>query len=78
MKESEIKKHYNSKLNELNKHNKNYFDKNSPTISDKEYDKIKLEVIGLEKKYTFLKNPYSPSRSLGYPPSKNFVKSDHR
>ena len=78
MKESEIKKHYNSKLNELNKHNKNYFDKNSPTISDKEYDKIKLEVIGLEKKYTFLKNPYSPSRSLGYPPSKNFVKSNHR
>ncbi len=78
MKESAIKKLYNNKLNELNKHNKNYFDKNSPTISDKEYDKIKLDVIELEKKYTFLKNPYSPLRSLGYPPSKNFVKSNHR
>ncbi len=78
MKDSEIKKLYKNKLNELNKHNKNYFDKNSPTISDKEYDKIKREVIDLEKKYTFLKSQYSPSSSLGYPPSKNFVKSNHR
>ena len=78
MKVSEIKKLYKNKLNELKKHNKNYFDKNSPTISDKEYDKIKIEVIDLEKKYTFLKSQYSPSNSLGYPPSKNFVKSNHR
>ena len=78
MKESEIKKLYKNKLNEIKKHNKNYFDKNSPTISDKEYDKIKIEVIELEKKYTFLKSQYSPSISLGYPPSKNFVKSNHR
>ena len=78
MKESEIKKLYKIKLNEIKKHNKNYFDKNSPTISDKEYDKIKIEVIELEKKYTFLKSQYSPSISLGYPPSKNFVKSNHR
>ena len=78
MKVSEIKKLYKNKLNELKKHNKNYFDKNSPTISDKEYDKIKIEVIDLEKKYTFLKSQYSPSSSLGYPPSKNFVKSNHR
>ncbi len=78
MKESEIKKLYKNKLNELNKHNKNYFDKNSPLISDKEYDKIKIEVIELEKKYTFLKSQNSPSSSLGYPPSKNFVKSNHR
>ncbi len=78
MKESEIKKLYKNKLNELNKHNKNYFDKNSPLISDKEYDKIKIEVIELEKKYTFLKSQNSPSSSLGYPPSKNFVKYNHR
>ncbi len=78
MKESEIKKLYKNKLNELKKHNKNYFDKNSPTISDKDYDKIKLDVFDLEKKYTFLKSTYSPSISLGYPPSKNFVKSNHR
>ncbi len=78
MKESEIKKLYKNKLNELNKHNKSYFDKNSPLISDKEYDKIKIEVIELEKKYTFLKSQHSPSSSLGYPPSKNFVKSNHR
>ena len=78
MKEPEIKKLYKNKLNELNKQNKNYFDKNSPTISDKEYDKLKIELINLEKKYTFLKSTYSPSSSLGYPPSKNFVKSNHR
>ncbi len=78
MKESEVKKLYKEKLSELKKHNKNYFDKNSPTISDKDYDKIKIEVIDLEKKYPFLKSRHSPSISLGYPPSKNFVKSNHR
>ena len=78
MKQSELKKLYKSKIRELKKHNKFYFDKNSPTISDKEYDEIKVEVIKLEKKYSFLNNPYSPSRSLGYLPSKNFIKSTHR
>ncbi len=78
MKEIEIRKFYKKKLVELKKHNKFYFDKSSPRISDKEYDKLKKEIINLENKYSYLKNNLSPSKSLGFAPSKNFVKSKHR
>ncbi len=78
MKESEIKIYYKRKIKELIKHNKLYFEKSLPKISDKEYDQIKNEVLNLEKKYNFLKSSSSPSNSLGYKPSKNFEKSNHR
>ena len=78
MKENEIKKYYNKKINELKKHNKLYFEKSSPKISDKDYDEIKREIFNLEKKYSYLKNNLSPSNLVGYSPSKNFVKSKHR
>ena len=78
MKESEIRKYYISKIKELKKNNKLYFEDSSPIISDKEYDQIKKEIIQLEKKHSYLKNTSSPSISLGYTPSKNFVKHNHR
>ena len=78
MKESEIRKYYISKIKELKKNNKLYFEDSSPVISDKEYDLIKKEIIQLEKKHSYLKNNSSPSISLGYTPSKNFVKHNHR
>ncbi len=78
MKESEIKKYYNKKISELRKHNKLYFDQSSPKILDEEYDEIKREILNLEKKYSYLKSNISPSNSLGFAPSKNFIKSNHR
>ncbi len=78
MKESEIKKYYKQKINEIKNHNKYYFEESSPKISDKDYDDLKKEIFNLEKKYSYLKSTSSPSNSLGYTPSKNFVKSDHR
>ena len=55
MKVSEIKKKYNNKINELKNHNKLYFDKSTPKISDKEYDKIKREILDLENKFSFFR-----------------------
>ena len=78
MKENDIKKYYNKKIGELRKHNKLYFDQSSPKISDKEYDEIKREILNLEKKYSYLTSNISPSNSLGFAPSKNFIKSSHR
>ncbi len=78
MKESEIKKIFKKKIKEINKHNKFYFSESSPQISDSEYDQLKKEIISLEKKYSFLKSSLSPTHSLGYAPSKNFIKSKHR
>ena len=78
MKEVEIRKYYKKKIDELKNHNKLYFEKSSPKISDGQYDKTKQEILDLEKKYSFLKSDSSPSTTLGYTPSKNFVKSKHR
>ncbi len=78
MKEFEIKEYYKKKINYIKKHNKLYFEKSSPEISDSQYDKIKKEIFDLEKKYSFLNSKSSPSNSLGYVPSKNFIKSKHR
>ncbi len=78
MKESEIRSNYLKKINELKKHNKLYFEDSAPIISDKDYDKIKKDILNLEKKFSFLKDNSSPSVSLGYTPSKNFIKSKHR
>ncbi len=78
MKDVEIKKYYREKINELKNHNKLYFEKSSPKISDKEYDEIKKEILDLENKFSFLKSSSSPSNSLGFAPSKNFIKSTHR
>ena len=73
-----IKKNYENLVQQLKKHNKLYFDKNSPQISDSEYDKLKKEVFSLKQKFNFLKDKESISKIVGYKPSKNFVKSSHR
>ncbi len=78
MKESEIRRLYNKKIKEIKTHNKLYFEDSSPSISDKEYDLLKKEIINLESKHPSLLSKFSPSTSLGYAPSKNFVKSEHR
>ena len=78
MKESEIRNIYIKKINELKKHNKLYFEDSAPLISDKDYDKIKKDILNLEKKFSYLKDASSPSISLGFTPSKNFIKSKHR
>ena len=78
MNETKIKKNYKIKIRELKKNNFLYFEKNSPEISDAEYDKLKKEILDLENQYKFLRSEYSPSKSLGYKPSKNFKKKAHR
>ena len=52
MKEVEIRKLY-KKINELKKHNKLYFEKSSPKISDSQYDKLKKDIFDLEKNILF-------------------------
>ena len=78
MKEVDIRKYYKKKINVLKKHNKLYFEKSLPIISDSEFDQIKKDIFDLEKNYPYLKSVSSPSNSLGYFPSKNFIKSQHR
>ena len=74
---SKIIKLYLKRINDLKKHNKLYFDNDAPQISDSEYDKIKIETLKLEKKYSYLKKLGSTEKIVGTPPSNKFKKIKH-
>ncbi len=78
MSKKEIINNYKKKIIILDKYNKSYFDKNISKVTDEEYDKLKRDILELEKKYSFLKSKSSPSKLVGYKPSKIFKKSYHR
>ena len=78
MKDDKIKSNYLKKIKEINKYNENYYDKNNPLISDDKYDLLKKEILELEKKYDFLNHKLSPSKIVGFKPSKNFKKVQHK
>ena len=78
MQNKTIKKLYNSKIELIKKYNKSYYSKNKSVVSDQEYDEIKKEILALENKYDFLISKYSPSKSVGFKPSKSFKKANHR
>ena len=78
MNKKEIIKNYQKKIKLIINYNKNYYNKNNPLVSDQEYDKLKNEILLLEKKYEFLESENSPSKTVGYKPSKNFVKFPHK
>ena len=73
-----VRQDYLQKIKLLNKYNKYYYSESKPLVDDVTYDKIKHEVLNLEKKYSFLKSNQSPSSSVGFKPSKNFKKVDHK
>ncbi len=73
-----IQQIYLKKIKLLNKLNKDYYDKNKPLVTDKEYDELKKEILSFEKKYKFLNNKNSPSELVGFRPSKNFKKVSHK
>ncbi len=78
METNQIKKIYKEKIKLYLKYNKFYYDKSKPLIDDSEFDNLKKEILLLEKKYTFLKSDNSPSKLVGYIPSKNFKKVKHK
>ncbi len=75
---NKIKKEYNKKIKKLIQLNKHYYDLSKPLVNDHEYDQIKLEILSLEKKYDFLESKNSPSKAIGFKPSKTFKKVLHR
>ena len=78
MNKKNILNEYKKKIKEYKRFNEAYYDKSNPIINDSEFDKIKQNLIELEKKYDFLNDKASPSKTVGYKPSKNFNKIPHR
>ena len=50
---SEIINLYKKKIKILQKHNKLYFNKDNPEITDAQYDDLKKQISNLEKKIFF-------------------------
>jgi len=73
-----IKKDYFKKIKLLQNCNKHYYEKSNPIFSDEEFDLLKRDIIDLENKYNFLGNKKSPTKSVGFKPSKNFQKVKHK
>ena len=78
MKEKNIKAKYLKKIKLIKKYNRDYYDRSKPQILDQEFDVLKKDIINLENRYKFLKSEYSPSRTVGFKPSKNFQKVKHK
>ena len=78
MKKKEIELKYNKLIILLKKYNKFYYEKSNPLVTDKEYDELKKNILSLEKKNIFLNSKNSPSKVVGFKPSKNFKKALHR
>ena len=78
MKKKDIQIFYEKKIKQYEFYNKYYYEKNNPKVLDSEYDNLKLEILNLEKEYNFLKSNKSPSINVGFKPSKNFQKVQHK
>ena len=78
MTKKKIENQYKEKINQLIKYNKDYYEYSNPTVEDREYDKLKKEILELEKRYSFLTSENSPSKLVGFKPSKNFKKVSHK
>jgi DNA ligase (NAD+) len=76
-KNSPIIKDYKIKIKKLKKYNNEYYNKDNPIISDSLYDKLKTELLDLEKRYPLLKKIESITDIVGAKPLNKFTKIKH-
>lgn len=64
-------------IKEVRKHNNAYYVMDAPTISDNEYDQLRLKLIELEERYPELTQSDSPTASVGDDPLPSFSQVKH-
>lgn len=62
---------------EIERHNRLYYDKNKPEISDTEFDRLLKELEELERRHPECSREDSPSRRVGGSPQKEFAAVAH-
>lgn len=62
---------------ELHRHNYNYYVKNAPEISDREFDELMKELEELERLHPEEYDPNSPTQRVGSDISEGFVQAPH-
>ena len=78
MNKKKVESEYKKKIKLIINYNKNYYEASKPLVTDKVYDDLKKSILILENKYSFLNSASSPSKIVGFKPSKNFKKISHR
>ncbi len=73
-----IQKRYNQLISEINSHNYLYHAKDSPEISDRDFDKLFSELIAIENEFPDLIAIDSPSQKVGGEVLTEFKKQAHR
>lgn len=63
---------------ELERHNYNYYVKNAPEISDREFDDMMHELIVLEQRHPEMADPNSPTSRVGSDLTEDFEQVAHR
>ena len=78
MSKKKIISDYKKKIKQINSLNEHYYKFSKPKVDDITYDQLKKTILDLEKKFDFLIHKKSPSKVVGYKPSKNFKKVTHK
>ena len=65
-------------LDEIAGHDRRYYQQDAPTISDAEYDALRLRIEAIEQRFPDLVTLDSPTRRVGAKPARGFAKIHHR
>lgn len=78
MEKSTVKKRIGKLKKLIRKYNKEYYEQDKPSVSDKAYDKTFSELMKLEKKYPQYKTKSSPTQKIGGYAKSSFKKVRHQ
>lgn len=73
----DAKQQWKKLAEDIRRHDKLYYQKDAPVISDAEYDKMRRRLEALEKQFPELQTPDSPTQKVGAPPLETFAKVRH-
>src|SRR5262245_40155738 len=62
---------------EIARHDQRYYQQDAPTVSDAEYDALRVRNAAIEARFPDLVRPDSPSRRVGARPARGFAKVRH-
>jgi len=78
MKLSEARAEWQKLADQIRHHDKLYYQKDAPEITDAEYDVLRRRLEALEKQFPELQTPDSPTQKVGAPPLETFAKVRHK
>src|SRR5881398_964788 len=78
MTEAEARARVETLRRDITEHDRLYYEKAAPVISDREYDRLYKELVDLETEFPELITPDSPTQRVGGKPLEAFAQIGHR